>query len=365
MLLQRRMTARLIETNPNEDIMSFTDQTAEPQALDSAIADTRNDIPTDDVMRDFDFSAPKPKTTPAPAEKITTPATIDGVPAVAEVATPAALDKERKEFYATMSKQDAKELQAAAQDINQRFRRVEKAHLEIGQELLKIKMSKVGYFDKWLKVEFQTSRTSAWDCIKLAQRLGDSPEVVEALPFYVSRRLVADATPIDVLETVKERIKSGENVPVKQVQGLIEDGRARKRADEEAEREQRKAEAVKQEKNAAWKVEEVKLQAAGKSATEVKQARKVWNDEAERKEREKQERAAKAKAASDSIQESLNAKKQAAKKAANFLKAELGLKYEDFRQMLADADLIEFRNIVAGDLKEQPKPATRIEHGMI
>ncbi len=84
-------------------------------------------------------------------------------------------------FYQPMVKAQAKELQAVAARIKERDRIARIGIIETGNDLIAIKDSIPGQFDRWLKVEFDMSKATAWNYINAAQQFGSAPKVVELL----------------------------------------------------------------------------------------------------------------------------------------------------------------------------------------
>ncbi|QNQ63356.1 hypothetical protein IB024_04990 [Brucella sp. 6810] len=141
----------------------------------------------------------------------------------------------RSDFYKSLPENEAEQLQAVAARINHNRTSIKQAILDIGKDLIAIKNSIPGHFDRWLKLEFSWSKSTAWNYINAAQRFGDKPEVFEALPPATIYKLAAKATPEAVRTEIVAEIMSGAPVDAKDVESRIMEAKEEVRAKNEPE----------------------------------------------------------------------------------------------------------------------------------
>lgn len=209
----------------------------------------------DEVLTDFDFGVASPAVCAEDTTALQLTA-INAVPVPATPSTPTPLATERDAFYASLEARDAATLQATAARINNCRQIARESTLEIGRELVAIKDSIPGHFDRWLKLEFNMSKATAWNYINVVQEFGDAPEVVDVLPSATAYRLAAKATPENVRREIVEEIKTGAAPTKADVERRIADGRRsadeEKRVRKQVEREQAEAARQQLEDEQAW-----------------------------------------------------------------------------------------------------------------
>lgn len=253
---------------------------------------------------------------------------------------------ELEAFYRPMDKARAQELQTVAARIKERDRIARVGIIDTGNDLIAIKNSIPGQFDRWLKVEFDMSKATAWNYINAAQRFGSAPRVVEALPAGTVYKLAASATPEAIREKIVAEIESGAVPTRDDVERRIAVAR-NLAADEErkrkqVERDQVEAELQRREDEQAWQERANELVDAGKTEKEILKDRKKWDTvkEAKRraKDRNKQKREDDEKRRQNEWEAENERKDNDAKRVANWLLAALGRdKFEEFRAKLSDA----------------------------
>lgn len=317
----------------------------------------------DEVLTDFDFSVASPAvcTEDTTALQLTA---INAVPVQATPSTPTPHADERSEFYASLEKADAAKLQATATRINNCRKIARESTLEIGRELVAIKDSIPGHFDRWLKLEFNMSKATAWNYINVVQEFGDAPEVVDVLPSATAYRLAAKATPENVRREIVEEIKTGAAPTKADVERRIADARSiaaeEKRARKQADRDQADAERQGRDDEKAWQVRVAELAEAGKTEDEIGKERRVWDTVKQRKERQKQSRLAAKQRSEDEAtrqREEFHAKRarqrEDGRQAAHFLRATLKNDFEAFRSLMTSADVHEFQSAVLEEPGQQ------------
>lgn len=310
----------------------------------------------DEVLTDFDFSVASPAvcTEDTTALQLTA---INAVPVQATPSTPTPHADERSEFYASLEKADAATLQATATRINNCRRIARESTLEIGKELIAIKDGIPGHFDRWLKLEFNMSKATAWNYINVAQEFGHAPEVIDVLPSATAYRLAAKATPASVRREIVQEIKTGATPTKEDVERRIAEARSgaadEKRARKQAERDQADAERQQRDDEKAWQARSIELSEAGKTDDEIDRERKSWDTSKLRKERRKQSRLAAKQRSDDEAtrqREEFHAKcarqREDGRQAADFLRATLKNDFEVFRTLMTSADVHEFRSAV-------------------
>ncbi|GGA77918.1 hypothetical protein GCM10011491_01380 [Brucella endophytica] len=311
----------------------------------------------DDTLADLDLSSSGTSIAPEPAPL----ALVVSVPAIP--ALPTAPANERDAFYASLEASEAAELQATASRINSRHRAAVAGLIETGKDLIRIKDSISGHFDKWLKIEFEMSKGSAWNYINTALHFADVPKVVEILPPATVYKLAAKATPEDVRNAVVQEITSGV-VPTKQdVERRIAEARQRaadeERARKQAEHEQAEAERQKREDEQAWQARAKELTGAGKTEAEIQKERQKWETATAKKAREKdnrlkakQKREEEQQREHEARQVERDLQRQTAYEAADFIRERLGDDLEAFRSLLSKADSWTFHQILINENKE-------------
>ncbi|KSV61488.1 hypothetical protein N185_10720 [Sinorhizobium sp. GW3] len=157
------------------------------QQLAAAVSDAVEEL------QDFDFSDPVAPVVPAPTNVVSLKSSIP-----ATLAALNALPTDLEAFYKPMDKAQVEQLQAVASRIKERDKAARAGIIETGNDLVKIKTSIPGHFDRWLKLEFDMSKATAWNYINAAQQFGSAPKVVEALPPSTVYKLAAKATPAEV-----------------------------------------------------------------------------------------------------------------------------------------------------------------------
>lgn len=311
----------------------------------------------DDILADLDLTGSAQAAAPVP---VTPLAVVASVPA--PVAS-AVLPTELEEFYGSVDKAQAEELRAVAARIKERDRMARAAIIEIGNDLIAIKNSMPGHFDRWLKLEFDLSKATAWNYINAAERFGDVPKVVEILPPATVYKLAAKATPQNLRDAVVLEITSG-TVPTKQdVERRIAIARNEAAEAEREGRERAEAERQKQEDEKVWHARAKELADAGKAEAEIEKERRAWDTAKARKERQKQkrwavrqEREAEERRAWDAREAEWERQRQTGRKVADLLREALGDRFEAFRSLMADADVHEFKNAVL----EHARPAGEV-----
>lgn len=276
-------------------------------------------------------------------EDIAVVVSIDGTPVEASVVLPVAtLASEREAFYKGMSAPDAKGLQDAAE----RIRTIQKkAILNLGNELIRIKDGMSGQFDRWLKIEFEWSKSTAWNIIKAVERFGSTPKVIEALPASTVYKLAADATPDAIRNAVVQEIASGKSLSRAEVERRIHETKGFERAGREQDREQRAADRKAIADAKAWEVKEKGLKKSGASDEDIQKERRAWDTAKAKSERKKD---AKQKRAAERAQKVEREKQQ--RRDENQACEDRTRAAADFiRQRLA-SDLEALRSILDGDL---------------
>ena len=301
-------------------------------------------------LQDFDFSDPVAPVVPTNVVPLKSPVLVP-----ANLAVLNALPTDLEAFYKPMEKAQVEELQAVASRIKERDRAARAGIIETGNDLIKIKANIPGYFDKWLKLEFDLSQATAWNYINAAQQFGSAPKVVEVLPPGTVYKLAAKATPAEVRDAIVAEIESGAVSSKDDVERRIAVARNlaadEERAREQAEREQAEAERHKLEDEKAWRVRAKDLADAGKTEAEVMKARQKWDNTNETKlrarERAKQKRTDEEKKRADKWTAVKENERQNAKRIANWLLAALGPdKFEIFRSELTKASQWEVISMV-------------------
>jgi len=299
----------------------------------------------DDVLADLDLTGPAPAVVPAPVAPL---AVVASVPAPATAL---------EEFYGSVDKAQAEELRAVAARIKERDRAARAAIIEIGNDLINIKDGMFGHFDRWLKLEFNMSKATAWNYINVAQEFGSVPKVVEILPPATVYKLAAKATPADLRKTIVLEIEAG-TVPAKEdVERRIliarNEAAEAERTRKQAEREEAEAERQKQEDEKAWQARAKELADAGRAEAEIEKERRAWDTAKAKKEREKDKRQ-QAKQAKWEKEERRREEWYAeherqcrtGREVADLLREALGDRFETFRSLMADADVHEFKKAV-------------------
>lgn len=310
----------------------------------------------DDALADFDLSG----ATPAEAAPVVR---LAAAPATVAAASPPPAN-ERDAFYSSLEAKEAEELQAIAARIKEHDRAYRAGCLEIGKELIRIKDSIPGHFDRWLKVEFNLSKATAWNYINAAQEFGDVPKVVEILPPATVYKLAAKATPDDVRKAVVLEINAGAVPSKREVEDRIAEAR-RKAAEEDRtrkhlEREQADAERQQREDEGAWRVRAKELADAGKTEAEIEKDRRKWispsakNERAkEARRKAKQKREEERQKEQEAWNEERQLKRQNARAAAEYIRKTLGDDFEAFRSLIADANVIDFKEAIAAMKNEE------------
>jgi hypothetical protein len=261
--------------------------------------------------------------------------------------TPIALS-ERDKFYHDLPADMADELRATATRINSRMRT---AVIDIGNDLLKIRGKLAGRFDRWIKLEFNMSKSSAWNYINTVEQFGSTPEVIEALPSGTVYKLAAKATPAEVREAVVQEISRGADVSVADVEQRIASAKAAEKKRKEEERERADAERLKQEEEKRWQVKVKELKDAGKSEDEIENERKALENKKVRRERDRQRREEEARLAREKSKAEISAKAKAAEAAAKFLRERLGSDFEIFTSMMDGLNFYDVARAVAAEIR--------------
>jgi hypothetical protein len=291
----------------------------------------------DEVLADLDLRETNSSSSP-----LTIVSTASSLATVVVASQPSELEA----FYRPMDKARALELQSVAARIKERDRIARVGIIDTGNDLIAIKNSIPGQFDRWLKVEFDMSKATAWNYINAAQRFGSAPKVVEVLPPGTVYKLAASATPEAIREKIVAEIESGELPSKDDVERRIAVARTlaadEERKRKQAERDQVEAERQRREDEQAWQERANELADAGKTEKEILKDRKKWDTvkEAKRraKERTEQKREDDEKRRQSEWEAENERKDNDAKRVANWLLAALGRdKFEEFRAKLSDA----------------------------
>jgi len=299
----------------------------------------------DEALTDFDLSSTTSIGALAPAA-IAPLILVSAAPASVAPAVMTTPSTELEAFYKSMDKVQAEELQTAAARIKERDRAARIGIIETGNDLIAIKNGIPGQFDRWLKVEFDMSKATAWNYINAALQFSSAPKVVEILPIGTVYKLAAKVTPAAVRETVVAEIESGAVLSKDDVERRIAEAltlaAAEVRARKQAEREQAEADRQKLEDEKAWQLRARELGDAGRTEAEVKNARQKWDHTNEAKlrarERAKQKRKDEEKKRAEKWTAEKENERQNAKRIANWLLASLGPdKFEIFRSELSKA----------------------------
>lgn len=312
----------------------------------------------DDVLADFDlsFNSLTVSVEPTPASHLAIVTTLP-VPATPSTRLPAPLASARDEFYASLAEADAAKLQATATRINRCRRIARESTLEIGKELIAIKATIPGHFDRWLKHEFDMSKATGWNYINVAQEFGHAPEVIDVLPSATAYRLAAKATPESVRKAIVLEIKAGATPTKADVERRIAEARSsaadEKRARKQAERERADAERQRRDDDQAWQVRVAELTEAGKTEDEIGRERQVWDTTKQMEERQDQiqlEAGERHDEEQGLVSEKYRAERdqqcEKACEAVDLLRNTLGKDFEAFRSLMADADVHEFKEAV-------------------
>lgn len=248
------------------------------------------------LLEDLNLSGPGQSSDALNSDDLAIVAAMDGKPVKAEIVTIAdesapVTKSERDGFYKRMSPTDAKDLQDAADRIRHMQK---KAILEMGNELIRVKNAMSGHFDRWLKVEFEWSKSTAWNIINAVERFGSQPKVLERLPSSAVYILASKSTPDDVRKAVVQEVERGKRLSLQDVKERISAAKEDARIEKLVQREKQVIDRItKQEEEAAkvealaWQQREQELRKEGQSADEIKDARKRWNSATERNARER------------------------------------------------------------------------------
>jgi hypothetical protein len=131
-----------------------------------------------------------------------------------------------KDIYAVMDS-DAQEIARRAEklisDIYHRMRQRELADaLEIGRELIAVKAALPhGQFNSWVNAKLGISRSTAFNCMAAAERLGDKCSTVEHLPLNTVYLLAAPSTPDHLRNQIVEKLEAGEKVDAYEIRAEI------------------------------------------------------------------------------------------------------------------------------------------------
>ncbi|SIR19214.1 hypothetical protein SAMN05880582_107189 [Rhizobium sp. RU20A] len=129
--------------------------------------------------------------------------------------------RECEAFYLSLNPDTAADLKATAARIKAREATVRAGIIQTGLELIQIKDSLPGQFDRWLKLEFDMSKSTAWNYINVAEKFAAAPKVVEILPPATVYKLAAKATPDAVRTAVVDEINAGAVPTKKEVETRI------------------------------------------------------------------------------------------------------------------------------------------------
>ncbi|MUO79698.1 hypothetical protein GOZ78_17835 [Agrobacterium vitis] len=297
----------------------------------------------DEALADLDLSGTTSSAPLAPASAASS-THISPLPVGPAVLTTPPTELEA--FYRPMDKTQAEKLQAVAARIKERDRIARIGIIETGNDLIAIKNSISGQFDRWLKVEFDMSKATAWNYINAALQFGSAPKVVEVLPPGTVYKLAAKTTPVAVRNKVVAEIESGATLLKDEVERRIAVARNlaanEERTRKQAEREQMEADRRKREEDDAWQLRAKELAEAGKPDDEVLMERKKWDAAEEAKlranENAKQKREEEEQRRRCELQAENVRKEHDAKRVANWLLISLGRdKFEEFRSELSVA----------------------------
>lgn len=119
-------------------------------------------------------------------------------------------------------------LDKLATEIRAAHKRASADMLIIGIKLMEARDILIGGFQNWVEDELSFSVRSAYNFINLARRFQDQPEIVAHLPPTILYNLASEQVSEKVIDTVAQRVESGEVLRVQDVKDIIKAARPAK-----------------------------------------------------------------------------------------------------------------------------------------
>lgn len=175
--------------------------------------------------------------------------------------------------YGSLSPELQVEVKAATERIKLRMKRTAEDIIEIGKDLIAVKARlSHGQFLPWIQAEFEMSRHTAENFIRIAERFPENDKVYHFKP-SVLYALAAPSTPNEVVEEAVKKAEAGESVTVAEVKKLKAELAAKDSRLQQVESEQQSMQkriqdlvmVVNSEREKLDKVEEEKQQAIAKA----------------------------------------------------------------------------------------------------
>lgn len=127
--------------------------------------------------------------------------------------------------YASLTGNIAASAREAAARIRERIRGQQVAIFDIGRDLLAMKEALGhGHFLAWIEAEFGMTPRTAQNYMQAAVALGDKCEIVSYLPATAVYQLAS--APEEVRETVIQKLEAGERVDPVEVKFMVKDAKA-------------------------------------------------------------------------------------------------------------------------------------------
>lgn len=209
-------------------------------------------------------------------------------------------------------------LESKARDAADKIRELQRgAVLDIGRELLSMKAALPhGKFDEWVEAEFNWSKSTALNYMRVASEFGDKYATVAYLPPSVVYQLASPSTPPVVREAVMQ-VQDGQQISAASVKSMIKEARTIEQSKERR----------------AWRKEQKEQEAAEDAKTGLtrqQRSQAEWDRE----------------------RDDANAADSKAVEAADRLRFMLGGYYPEFRELIKTVDTYRFTRALDNMIKQ-------------